>query len=45
VPGYTPTCANGASVRVDTTFTPDFRNGILVEQTVNPSSRRSPSTS
>ena len=36
VPGFTLTCSDGASVSVDTTFTPDVRNGTLVEQTVSP---------
>ena len=36
VPGFTLTCFDGPSVSVDTTFTPDFRNGTLVEQTANP---------
>jgi hypothetical protein len=36
VPGFTLTCFDGVSVSVDTTFTPDFRNGTLVERTVNP---------
>jgi hypothetical protein len=36
VPGFTLTCFDGLSVSVDTTFTPDFRNGTLVEQTANP---------
>jgi hypothetical protein len=36
VPGFTLTCANGARVSVDTAFTPDRRNGTLVEQTANP---------
>jgi len=36
VPDFTLTCANGAAVSVDTTFTPDFRNRTLVEQTADP---------
>ena len=36
VPGFTLTCFGGPSVSVDTTFTPDRRNGTLVEQTANP---------
>ena len=36
VPGFTLTCFGGPSVSVDTTFTPDRRNGTLVERTANP---------
>ena len=36
MPGFTLTCSDGASVSVDTTFTPDLRNATLIEQTVNP---------